>query len=1189
MFTRLIAFEWRYFVRQPSFIVTSMTFFLLPYLYMAINALPKGFGSNVMYNSPHAITFVMALFGLFSMFLVVNFVADTAVRNHTSSMAEFVYTKPLSPFQYQLGRFLGSYLICVTVFAFVPLGLFAGAVMPWVDESRIGPHVLGHYVIPFFYIALTTLFVLSTLFYAVALRFNSMMAVYLTALGLFILNGQLSRIFSEPSQREWLALLDPFALRTYGTISEYWTPSERNTEVITMTGDLLTNRLLWLAIGIVLLLSLGRLFKPLALKKIKAPKVKKAGQKVADKIEVLLGNSIDARFKEGVGFQQFSSRAIFEIKQIFFHPAFFVLMAIAAFLLISLLMSPGFFYGVSNWPLTQTMVQFIAAAFSIVGIIIIAFYSAEVIWRERSVGMGDIIDSMPVSNVTFWLSKILSVLLVITSTFSVGMISTILFQMSKGQPNVDLPQYVTSLFLFYLLPLFYWSILAFLIQAISPGKYIGMLIFVGYYCLSAFAFIPMGIEHNMYNFGVSPLLRYSDLNGYAWYMQTQAWYMLYWGALAIVLGILSYGLWQRGPQMSLKAKFSLLSYNIGQTGRVAVAALMIVFVGSGSFIYYNTKVINTFVSNDEQLDLLETYEKNYSQFEEAAFPVLTSVDADIDMFPSERRIEAKADFVVRNKTDEAVSRFLVNLPQFSSKAEVVIEGGKLGEVNEELNTAWFEFDKPMQPNETRKGTFNVVREHHGFRDRGNDFNLVENGIFINNFALYPVFGVNVNAYIGDKQERKKRDLPPPRRAYKLEDESHYKESFFGPGVEQIDFAATLSTSGSQTAIAPGYLQKQWQENGRNHFRYEMDAPMINFFNVMSGELELKKEMYKGIEIAVYYHKAHHWNVDRMMESVRDSLDYFTEAFGPYQHRQVRIIEFPGYAAFAQSFANTVPYSEQIGFISDLRDPTNIDPVYYVTAHEVAHQWFGHQLTGANVQGSQILSESLSQYAALMVMERKYGEDKMREFLTYELDRYLQGRTADPGEEMPMLRAENQQYIHYRKGSVVMMSLKEKLGEESLNQALRNLLKEYKFAEGRKPTTLDLVAALKEEQDLDNQDFIDDSFNHITLYDLKTTEASIDEEDGQYTVTINVEASQLTADGFGEETEQDFDEMVDVVLFVNDPNNFAAESEIVYRQKHRLVSGENELKITVAQEPKYVGIDPFVRFIDRDTDDNILSL
>src|SRR3546814_3449556 len=102
----------------------------------------------------------------------------------------------------------------------------------------------------------------------------------------------------------------------------------------------------------------------------------------------------------------------------------------------------------------------------------------------------------------------------------------------------------------------------------------------------------------------------------------------------------------------------------------------------------------------------------------------------------------------------------------------------------------------------------------------------------------------------------------------------------------------------------------------------------------------------------------------MIESAKKSLDYYTRECSPYQFRQLRILEFPGYSTFAQAFAGTVPYSESIGFIADLRDEDDIDYVFYVTAHEVAHQWWAHQVVGANVQGATMLSESLAQYSAL---------------------------------------------------------------------------------------------------------------------------------------------------------------------------------------------------------------------------------
>jgi len=976
-------FEWRYFTQQPSFIVTSLIFFLLPFLSVTIEEVQIGGASNIDINSPHAIAQTMLIFGIFAMFLVVNFVANTAIRNDESGMSEIIVTKPISAFSYQFGRFLGAYLVCVSVYAMIPLALICASFMPWLDQERIADFSLSAYAVPFLLFSCTTLFVLSALFYAVALRFRSMMAVYLMALAMFMFYAVSGQVFSSPEQREWLALFDPFALRTYGDVTRYWTSVERNTQVVGLTATVLQNRALWLGVGLVVLLGLSRLFTPLSIAKASASK------RLIDASEsapVTLGNiqALSSKSASSSGLLQTLTRIRFEVRQILLSPAFSFLIIYCGFTLIFILTNPEGLYDAPNYPLTYKMVELIEGSFSLALIIIITFYTAEVVWRERTSGMGDIIDSLPTSNFTFWFSKLIAVCLVVLAVLLIGMVVTLLFQLSKAHFHFEISQYLISLTYFVALPYMLLVVLSFFIQVLSPNKYVGMLIFVAYFFVSL-TFSQLGLEHNMFNYGAAPRLQYSDMNGYGWAMTTQHHYMIYWGALALMLSTVSYALWQRGPESKLNARFGLLSYQLGSAGRTVFIVATLVFISYGTIIYYNTTVTNEYTTSKETENLQVEYEQAYAQYEDAPVPMMTKMDIDAAIFPEKRRIEVVTQVAFENRTEEPIRRFLVNLPLYSSDIRFDIAGANLVEINERLNTAWLELSEPLQPAKTLAGKISLVRQHFGFKDNNEDPRLVKNGTFINNFELLPSFGVNKGYYLQDKHERRKLGLPPVQRAYALEDSSRYYETFFGAHVGLIDFSASLSTSEDQIAIAPGYLTRYWAEGDRNYFRYEMDAPMVEFFNIMSADLKVTSEVHKGVDITVYYHHSHYWNVDRMIESAKDSLDLFTEVFGPYQHRQLRIIEFPGYRRFAQSFANTVPYSEQIGFISDLRDPNNIDPVYFVTAHEVAHQWFAHQLSAANVQGSQILSESLSQYAALLLMQNKYGEDKLRKFLSHELD------------------------------------------------------------------------------------------------------------------------------------------------------------------------------------------------------------
>lgn len=1185
MLWQLIRFEWRYYLRQPSFYVTSLLFFLMTFFAASSESVQIGGGGEVWGNGPFAISQTLLIMSIFAMFLVVNFVGSTALRNNASQMEELVYSKPLVGWQYQLGRFIGAYAVVALVFAFVPLGTLIGSLMPWVDQERFGPTVLPFYLQAFLMFSLPTLFVLSALFFAIANRFRSMMAMYLVAVGVFVLYVIAGSFAREPAYRTLAALLDPFGLRTFADVARYWTIHDKNTQMLSLSGVLLYNRLLWLGIGLLLLLAFGGVFGKLTLAaKAAGKKAKTALVAPEFALSVLKTTAGKSSF-----WQQFVLRTGFEMRQVFFSLPFIILGLFCIFNLIAPLIDPQGFYGTADWPLTQTMVELIVESTGLLFIIITTYYCAEVVWRERSAGIGDIVDSLPVSNMVFWLSKLTAVWLLMAVLYGVFMLTTLSYQLLNGMQTLDLSQYVIRLGYFQLLSAMMLVVLAFVIQVLSPNKYIGMLIFVVFF-ITTLVLNSWGFSHRMFHFGLSPDAPFSDLNRFGWTLESHSWYMLYWAGLVLLLFVVGYGFYQRGPAQSLQTRGRLFRYQIGFSGHLMMALGLMVFVGAGSWIHYNTRVLNQFLTADERMDIQADYEKTMKKHQDDPLLVATDVKAAIDIVPEQQLVRATVVQQMTNKFSTPISKMLVHMPQYSREVTIQAPGGVLSAVDPRFNTAWLEFSKPLAPGAAITVEISLLRQTLGFVDSNVDTSLVENGTFINNAELLPQFGYQPGMELQDRHERSKRDLAPVQRAYKLEDSSRYTESGFGRGEDFIQFEMTVSTAPDQIAIAPGYLQKEWQDNGRRYFHYKMDKPMFNFYSFLSARLAVKKELYQGVSMEVYYHPEHHWNVDRMLMSLKDSLDYFNSAFGPYQHQQLRIIEFPGYRQFAQAFANTVPYSEQIGFISDLRNEDEIDMPYYVTAHEMAHQWWGHQVGSANVQGSAVIPETLAQYSALRVMERKYGEVKLRKFLKYELDRYLRDRGNERVEEMPLLRAENQGYIHYRKGSVVMMSLKDRLGVAVLDHNLKNFLQEFQYKQTPYPTTLDLVRHLKAGVSAQDQAFIDDLFVNITLYDLRLKEVVREElPDGQLKLSLTIHAAKLTADGKGVETEQPLSELIDIGVFDQDPDDFGKQPKQLYGQKHLLKSGENKLDIIVSKEAKFVGVDPLIKLIDRDAADNIYKL
>jgi ABC-2 type transport system permease protein len=263
-------------------------------------------------------------------------------------------------------------------------------------------------------------------------------------------------------------------------------------------------------------------------------------------------------------------------------------------------------------------------------------------------------------------------------------------------------------------------------------------------------------------------------------------------------------------------------------------------------------------------------------------------------------------------------------------------------------------------------------------------------------------------------------------------------------------------------------------------------------------------------------------------------------------------------------------------------------VTYVTAHEIAHQWWGHQLTPSGQQGATLLVESLAQYSALLVMEKMYGRELMRKFLKYELDRYLRSRGGELLEELPLARVENQPYIHYQKGSLAMYWLRETVGEAVVNRALAKLLEEFAFKAAPYPTARDFLRILRAEAGPQHDDLIGDLFEKITLYDVKLVEAkSTKRADGRYDVALTVDGRKLYADGKGKEREARLDEPFDIGVFSAEPGRkgFTKDSVLLF-ERRAIQDGRQTLTVTVDKPPVWAGVDPYNKRIDRNSEDNL---
>jgi ABC-2 type transport system permease protein len=1186
MLKEFFTFELSTQLRQPLLWVCALLFGVLAFGATTTDAITIG-GSigNVNRNAPLVVAQLLGAFSLMSIFVVTIFIAGTVLRDSEVGISDMLFATPMKKRDYLVGRFAAGLVACLCIFAVVIVGMMLGPLMPWVDTQRVGPFAGGAYLWALGVLVVPNLFFIGALLMLLASTTRSIMLVYVGVLAFFVLWIVAGR-FTTNIDNEWIAvLIDPFGIRALGRATRYFSTAEANAGLPAFAGYMLANRLLWAAVALVLFGLTLVLFKPqragtgkrlFGKAKLVAPAAPVPAQLALPRIA--------PRFTGATRWIQCWHILAFDAAAVFKSVPFLVMLLFGVLNLVGSASQMGKMFGTDVYPMTHLMVELLNSSFTFMLLIIVTFYAGELIFKERQVRIADVSDAMPVPNWAPLLAKCLALAGVVLAFLFAGILASIAIQMVKGGAPVELPLYVKGV-LVSGLPFILMGLFAVVLQVVTNNKFIGYALMIVLMVSQVVAGV-MHLDHNLYNIGGLPRTPYSDMNGYGHFIPGWSWFALYWTLFTVAALIVAQAFWVRGLSSDWRSRVREAGRRLRGPSGVALAVCGLAFAATGAWIFHNTNTLARYEAADATMDKRATYEKTYRKYKDLPHAKITDVRAAVDIYPEERRVMVKGSYVLENKTSQPLDTLRL---QLNPDVVTTLSGLPAHKVELDDKQAGFTIIKLAQalaPGARLPLDFVVDVRRPGFSNNGTPDSINLNGTFFNNREFFPLIGYQPDFELTDRNERRKRGLGEPERMAKLENQAARANSMFGADADWISFETVVSTSGKQIALAPGYLQKSWKENGRSYYQYKMDQKMMPFFAYLSADWQVRKADWKGIPIEIYHDPKHAYNVDRMIAGTQKALDYYTTQFTPYQHKQVRILEFPNYAGFAQSFANTIPFSESIGFIADLRDKEAVDYVFYVTAHEMAHQWWGHQVTAANVQGATMLIESLSQYSALMVMEKEYGRDKMRRFLRYELDRYLSSRGGEAIEELPLMRVENQQYIHYRKGSLIFYRLRDEIGEQALNRALKRFLQDKGYQESPFTTSRELLDYIRAEAPASKQALITDMFEKIVFYDNRVLEASAKKRaDGQWDVTMKLHLAKMQADGKGKEAPRAYDEPVEIGVFARAKGAKEADERVLLLEK-RVLTGDNPvLTVTVKEQPFDVGIDPYNKMIDRVSRDN----
>ncbi|HKI03573.1 MAG TPA: M1 family aminopeptidase [Thermoanaerobaculia bacterium] len=1145
-------------------------------------------------NAPFVIASVATIGSMVGLLITASLAGDAGARDAQTRMHPLLYTAPVGKAAYLRGRFLAAFLLNLLVLVAVPVGLVLAALVPRSGADLIGPFRPGAYLGAYVFLVLPNAFIVTALLFALSALGRKAIAAYFGSALLFF-HSNFSWQFVAGTLGWWslARLLDPFGVTVFSELSKAWTPAEKNTLLVGLQGPLLANRALWLGIALSALALTHQRFR------FAHPSPGswrgRGRRRQADGAAPIVGRAIapgttlsaprvQRRFGSATHVLQTFAIAWQSFRTVVRSWGWFVL-AFLPFMVV--LSGPELMehMGIPLFPTTARITAWLTDpqdGFWLLIPLLIVFFAGELVWRERDARLSEIADAAPAPEWVSLVGKLIGLSSVLVLLQALILAAGMLVQVRMGYRLFETGLYARILFGFQLPDYLLFVLVALAVHAIVNHKYVGHTVLLLAYGFTAFA-AELGIEHKLLVYASDPGWVYSDMRGFAPFVAPFVWFKLYWSAWALLLAVAAKLFWVRGKGAGLGSRLQLAGRRSTRAAVGAAAAAAGLILTLGGFIFYNTNVLNAYCTTSDRMERRAEYERRYGQYKGLAQPRKTGASLHVEIHPRRREVDIRGTFHLVNRSAAPIGSIHVATAsevetraiRFDRPAERVLADDDLGHHIYTLGT-------PLQPGDSLRLSFEVHSAPRGFSNGGVDASVVPNGTHFEQREWLPAIGYQPNRELQTAGERRAYRLAARPERPSLDDvQARYDIA----GAERIAFEAVVGTDEGQVAVAPGRLRRTWTENRRRYFHYVTDAPICDDYAFFSAAYSVHEGRWNDVSIQIYHHPDHAWNLDRMVRSVQASLSYHVEQFGLYPQGQIRLVEYPGDAMTLHASPVNISYQEAFPLLNPSDgSPRAVDLPFAVVAHEVAHQWWGNQVTPAHAEGAPVLSETLAWYTAMGVVEKTYGHDHLRRLLKLMREAYL---TPHARANVPLLRATDWLQA-YRKGPFAMYALREYIGEERVNLALRRLLQKHGSGEPPLPTTLDLYRELQAVTPASLRYLLVDLFEANTYWELAAERVTARQaETGSWQVTLAVEARKVAVDNMGVETEVPMNDLVEVGVFA------AAEDgglgEPLYLRVHRVRSGKQQITVTVPGKPAGAGIDPRGLLIDLEARDNLREI
>jgi ABC-type transport system involved in multi-copper enzyme maturation permease subunit len=1212
MFLKIFLFEIQNRVRRPAVYLYFLAALLFTVFTFSTGSLPLGEKEHI--NAPY----VLALWcsGITMMItLVSSSIMGTALyRDIEYNTKDYYLTYPITKAGYFWGRYLGSFVFMIAISSAIIIGAFIGTklgpTMGWTDVKQYGPNNLIYYLHPFFTIGLPNVLFTSSLFFGLVALTRNVKVIYFGGILLFLFYFIALFFLNHVNNPTIINLSDPFGLNGIRMQTNSSSTIEQNTTLFPVTGTFMLNRIVWGGIGIVIVIftylrfSFERFFSG---RRDKAA-IDEVGAKTKNQVTIRPTVSFSGKYNQNTLRNLVKVELLNIIRDNYF---WIILLSGSLFLGFVFWLGEGR-NGVPDFPRTVTLLAIFNDAFPFFIFFIIMFYTGETLHRDRATRYAFINDSLPPPNWILNGSKLITLLLIGTGLSFIPIVTGVIVQLLKGYHALNIAAYLTYIGYILLPSLLEMVVFCYVVHVVVNNKFAAHGIGVFFWVIVFFLRKSGIFDYNLLLYSYTPSSGISDMTGIGYMATPINWFNLYWLLFAGLLIIVSALFYYRGVTSSFKERLRLLQQRFNRITALITAIVAIAFLAVGGWNYYNVNFLNAYLIKYENTARAVLYEKTLKKYEHLPLPKVTNIKMQVELYPDKQQVATHAWVTVINKNKVAISQILLDgddLTAYSLKTDGVLvpfstpllyPRGVFNWFRPKVDTADFRlyrFTKPLLPGDSLVLEINSEIVHKGFTNGMYAAALTNNGTFFN--GGLPGLGYDEDDELGSPYERKKAGLPEKKEEEIQQDNPEGINTLkAGRAADLLKLDVTIGTLADQTAIAPGQLVKNWQQDGRNYFHYVQDKPgMYMPMGIISEKLAVKKatvQLDHQVNIEVYYHPEHNINIDRYIAAYKDGLTYYSKVYGNYPFNDIRLVETSVYGPQDASMTTLNTYAEYFGWNADFRDPNSFDYCYGNTTRLLSQQWWRFQTAPNSTVGSLVIPEGLSNYDQLVMSEHKYGKDNMRYIVLDQLWYYLFIRRHLNENEHPLIKANNW-FLWGGKASVALYGLRDLIGEDSLNVALREFKKSYAFKTNAPfPGANNLYQCLQKHVPDSLQYYLTDTWQKITMYDNRVIEASSKPtgSKNEYKVTFKLDIDKAWKDAKNNDIPAvNMNDYIDIGIFgrqVKGAGNRMV-SNTLYLKKYKLKRGQQQFSIVVKGEPVSVGIDPFSKLIDRNPNDNIKDL